>query len=123
MSSFTTPLVGEYNDAMDIFTLCQPFRYRIGSETSENIITVPAGFVTDFASTPFFIQWLLPHTGLYGKAACLHDYLYQTGMYEREVCDKIFLEAMLVLGVPEWKAYSMYKAVRIFGNKYYRGVK
>ena len=64
MSSFTTPLVGEYNDAMDIFTLWQPFSYRIGSVTSTEIITVPAGFVTDFASTPFFIQWLLPHTGL-----------------------------------------------------------
>ena len=52
----------------------------------------------------------------------MHDYLYQTGMYDREACDNIFLEAMLVLGVPEWKAIAMYKAVRIFGKQYYRGV-
>lgn len=123
MSSFTTPLRGEYNDEMTTFTLTEQFRYRIGSMESKIIITIPIGFSTDFASTPKFMHWLIPPTGIYGKAAVLHDYLYSTGMYSRQQCDDIFLEAMLVLGVPKWKAYSMYKAVREFGAKHYRSEK
>ena len=121
MSSFTTPLVGTFDDNMTRFTLTEQFRYRIGSMESTEIITVPAGYTTDFASTPKVIQWLIPPTGQYGKAAVIHDYLYSTGLYSREKADEIFYEAMLVLGVPKWKAYSMFKAVRMFGGSHYKG--
>ena len=121
MSSFTTPLVGTFDDNMTRFTLTEQFRYRIGSMESTEIITVPVGYTTDFASTPKVIQWLIPPTGQYGKAAVIHDYLYSTGLYSREKADEIFYEAMLVLGVPKWKAYSMFKAVRMFGGSHYKG--
>jgi hypothetical protein len=37
--------------------------------------TVPAGFVTDFATSPRFLHWLWLPYGAYTRAAVLHDYL------------------------------------------------
>ena len=123
MSSFTTPLRGEFNDKMDSFTLTEEFVYHITFKDSGHYIRVPAGFSTDFASTPKWLHWMLPPTGIYGKAAVLHDYLYSVYYTDsREFADKIFLEAMLVLGVPKWKANTMYKAVRLFGGSHYKSV-
>ena len=36
---------------------------------------VPLGFQTDFASVPHVLTWLVPRTGIYNRAAVLHDYL------------------------------------------------
>jgi len=36
---------------------------------------VRAGFVTDFATVPRFLSWLIPTYGLYTLAAIVHDYL------------------------------------------------
>jgi len=117
MSSFTTPLRGEYNDVMTLFTLTEPFEfYDVAGKT----YSVPVGFTTDFASIPKWLRWLIPPTGLYGKAAVLHDWLYRTGIVSRRRADFIFLRAMRVLGVPKWKRRAMYRAVRAFGQKYYQ---
>jgi len=79
--------------------------------------TIPKGFRTDFASVPKIFWNILPPFGRYGKAALLHDYFYRTQIIPRKEADKIFLEAMLMMGVPAWKAYIMYWAVRLFGWK------
>ena len=34
---------------------------------------VPAGYVTDFATVPWFVQWLLPKQGKWTRPAILHD--------------------------------------------------
>jgi hypothetical protein len=36
--------------------------------------TVPVGFITDFASVPTVVQWLIPSYGKYTLAAIIHDY-------------------------------------------------
>lgn len=123
MSSFTSPLLVRDNGD-DTWTLAEPFRYRVGSEDSYEVIAVPAGFTTDYASVPrAFWAFFSPH-GRHGKAAVLHDYLYQSGglfgCYSRAECDQLFLEAMLVLRVPTWRAQVMYRAVRLFGSKHFR---
>lgn len=38
-------------------------------------VSVPAGYVTDLASVPRPVQWLVPRAGLYNWAAVVHDYL------------------------------------------------
>jgi hypothetical protein len=48
--------------------------YQIGR--TSYVITVPAGFVTDFASTPRAIWAVLPPFGTYQLAAVVHDFLY-----------------------------------------------
>ena len=77
--------------------------------------TVPKGFITDFASVPRCFWSLIPPMGRYGKAALLHDYLYNTKSVSRREADRIFLKTMLMMEVPKWKAYVMYVAVRVFG--------
>lgn len=44
----------------------------------EGRIEVPMNFVTDYASTPWFLWWILPPFGPYKFAAVIHDYLYKT---------------------------------------------
>lgn len=122
MSSFTTPLITKFLDGRD-FELHEQFAYRIGDEKSQLVINVPVGYVTDFASTPRFIWWLLPPTGKYGKAAVVHDFLCQyhkimngsESIYvSRKQGDDIFYEAMEVLKVPKWQRDTMYFAVRAY---------
>ena len=115
MSSFTSPLIVTIMPDGRRGKLFRSFIYHIGSKYSSNFITVPAGFVTDFASSPFFVWSFIPPWGRYSKAAVVHDYIYQTKCRTRKEADDIFYEAMLVLGVPEWKAKLMYSGVRIFG--------
>lgn len=115
MSSFTTPLVVSPLTDGRRWRLVFPFGYDVGYEGSDDRITVPTGFVTDFASTPPPIWWLIPPWGKYGKAAVVHDYLYMVKTRTRKQADVIFREAMVVLGVPEWQVFVMYWAVRLFG--------
>jgi hypothetical protein len=88
-------------------------------------ISAPVGFNTDLASIPRFFHRLFPVNDTHRLAAVLHDYLYSKkgAMPDRTLtrlqCDQIFLEAMRVSGVPEWKAQTMYKAVRLFGSVYW----
>ena len=121
MSSFTSSLIVTPMPDGRNWCLCRPFSYHIGSRHSRKIIIVPVGFVTDFASVPQFLWWWLPYWGKYGKAAVLHDFLYQSHCCHlflkgtRKEADKIFYEAMIVGGTPQRRAYLMYLAVRLFG--------
>lgn len=83
-------------------------------QTSIGIITVPKGKVTDFASVPRILWGLIPPYGRYTEASVVHDYLYSIG-YNRKQADKIFYELMLKAEVNKFKAYTMFKAVRLFG--------
>lgn len=115
--SFHTPLVLEYLDGQN-YRLTSEFKY----DSSVGTFTVPAGFVTDFASIPKPLWNLLPPTGSYGKAAVVHDFLYRTpGQASKEIADAIFLEAMAALDVGVFTRYTMYLAVRLFGGKAYKG--
>lgn len=99
-----------------VWKVSRAFRYYVGVEYSEDFIDVPENFTTDFASIPRIFWTILPPDGEYTQAAVLHDYLYRTHKRSREQADKIFLEAMTVLEVPEWKRNVMFWAVRTFGE-------
>jgi hypothetical protein len=99
------------------------FEYHIGKRYSLDKITVPVNFITDFASSPFFIWSLIPPFGKYTKAAVLHDYIYQTHCRTRKEADDIFYEAMLVSGTKKYKARLMHWGVRLFGFLAWKGAK
>ena len=113
MSSFTDKLtvtkIGERTWSVE-----RTFTYFIGEESSNEFITIPKGFVTDFASIPRVFWVILPPDGEYTQAAVLHDYMCSTSMFPMKKIDKIFLEAMVVLKVPAWKRNTIYWAVRIW---------
>ncbi len=115
MSSFTDPLIIEVQANGVNGKLLQEFDYHVGVETSPDIIHVPVGFETDFASVPWGLWTIFPKLGRYSKAAVVHDYLYTSKIRSRHMSDLIFLEAMEVLGVQVWQRYPMYYAVRLFG--------
>lgn len=100
--------------------LLNSLEYRVGSADSTEVIIVPKGFITDFASVPRGLWNIFPPFGEWAAAAVIHDYLYKTkgldGRYTRKQADKIFKEAMEVLEVPKWKRELMHKAVNVFGK-------
>jgi hypothetical protein len=107
-------MVGRYS-----FELLAPFEFHVGDYPSDEVIRVPAGFVTDLASVPRVLWSILPPHGRYAKAAIVHDYLYVHAIRNKAYADKVFLEAMEVLGVPTLKRKAMYLAVRLFGRGNY----
>lgn len=86
--------------------------------------TVPAGFVTDLTSVPWFARWLVGRWGKYGWAAVLHDAAYR-GMFPgmtREQADYLFLVFMRVCNTPAWQQVALYGAVRVFGWLFWQRV-
>lgn len=79
-------------------------------------VTVPAMFVTDFASIPRGFWTALRPDGDYAYAAVIHDYLYWTQPVARDVADDIFRLAMEELSVPSTTVTLIYRAVRAGGG-------
>lgn len=80
--------------------------------------TIPKGFVTNLASVPKILWWLLPPYGKYTEAVVWHDYCYSKVDTKRKQDDKQFKILMLDNGTKLWKVNVMYLGVRIFGKKY-----
>lgn len=80
-----------------------------------DVVLVPAGFVTDYASVPRapLTYWLFGGVG--DEAAVVHDFLYETGAVPRDRADKVYGEALAACGVPAWRRGPMVLAVRLFG--------
>ena len=86
-------------------------------ETEGMTIQVGKGFDFDGASVPQAL-WsfgLSPMAGGYQRSATLHDALYAGEIFDRSICDDLFLEAMGSDGVGYFKRYAMYWAVRSAG--------
>ncbi|EPB4370891.1 DUF1353 domain-containing protein [Citrobacter freundii] len=120
MSKFTTPAVLEMLDDYR-WRLVEPFEFWL-TESPDDVIHVPAGYVTDLASVPRLLWSVFPPHGRYAKAAIIHDWLYDNALRTKKEADKIFLDAMKVLKVPAWRRLMMYCAVRLFGRGNYERV-
>jgi hypothetical protein len=89
--------------------------------------TVPAGFITDFASVPGFVFWR-SKSGKHNEASVLHDAMY-SGEVEvvphriitRKDADLLFRDAMQASGVGKWSRNVMYAAVRLGGKGRFHG--
>jgi len=108
------------------------------------VVSVPAGFVTDFASIPRGFRNVLSINGSHRLAAVVHDYLYAKSgkvlakanvyadgavidapapfdvCYSRKDADKVFKVLMRLEGVSGFVAGTMYRAVRLFGGLHLR---
>jgi len=107
-----------FGDGQDS-VLIAPLEYKIGQ--SEFIITVPAGFVTDFASTPHAIWASLPPTGHYLLAALVHDFLYWDQGCTRRQADDLLYAAMAESQVKSSDRDNIWKAVRRIGGAAWDG--
>jgi hypothetical protein len=111
------PLI-PFGDGQDS-VLTADLQYRIA--TSDSIIVVPAGFVTDFASTPRAIWAVLPPVGNYQLAAVVHDFLYWDQGCTREQADNLLRAAMTESKVEPVKRDIIWQAVRRFGTSAWDG--
>ena len=101
----------EYNTAT-------PEIWKLLEDYSRDDIVVPAGFITDLASTPRFAWAFFPRWGRYAEAAVVHDYLCVLGLgYTAKQIDTIFYRHMVEDGAAHWRAFIMWTAVRAFGKK------
>ena len=101
---------GDGRDSM----LTENLQYRVLQTTF--VVVVPAGFVTDFASTPRALWSVIPPTGRYQLAAVVHDFLYWDQACAREQADAIFRVAMFESNVKPFERDLMWQAVRRFGQ-------
>jgi Protein of unknown function (DUF1353) len=92
----------------------QPLTYRIG--VSKEQLTVPVGFVTDFASIPQALQSIIRQNGPYILPAVVHDYLYWDQGCTRVQADQIFLLAMIENNVGTVHRNAIYQAVAAAGS-------
>lgn len=93
--------------------------WRLGApllwEDEHEAIAVPEGFLTDLASIPRAVQWLIPVNGPHRRAAILHDYLFVIQDRDRASVDRLFVQAMESDGVGWLTRRTMYAAVRAGG--------
>ncbi len=115
MSRFTENLVVTPLPDGRRWIVLSDFGYEVGKEGSDDVVNVPIGFRTDFASIPRPLWIFLPRWGKYGNAAVIHDYLYLEQLRTRKKSDAIFLEGMEVLEVGYIQRYSIFLAVRLGG--------
>lgn len=87
-------------------------RYALGKR-----FIIRKGFVTDGASIPKSLWWLVgsPFTGNYTESAVIHDGLYASHLLPKEIADDVFLALMKQDDVNWLRRYAMYTAVALFG--------
>lgn len=126
--------------------LCEPVSYRIVDMPDSEVVNVPPRFRTDFASVPRPFWAIISPWGRHGRAAIVHDFLYQLGGVtdvaarsmrrpSKREADRIFRQAMgvldrVILGrtrFPQfriwfagWRRWVMWAAVALFGFRAYK---
>jgi hypothetical protein len=100
--------------------------YFCASRTGQ-VIRIPRGYQTDFASIPGVARLLIDRFGTSLEPAAVHDWLYSVGQGTTEAqqeagraeADRIFLDALEDNGVGFATRTIMYVAVRLFGGGAY----
>lgn len=116
MSGFTDPLVVSPMADWRNWVLQEPFGYIPQDPDLGGPAKAPIGFVTDFATVPPPLRWLLPQFGSYGYATVIHDWLYWHQDRTRDQADRLFLAAMRELKVRGLLRWIMYLGVVVFGG-------
>ena len=100
-----------------IFRLAKDFVVSYGDE----LITVPANFETDLASTPrlpiVFMSTAFRFSNI--RASVVHDYLYTVKTYPRIYADKVFYN----LSQHDKDSFTnriMWLGVRVFGKSHWK---
>lgn len=117
---FANHLIAEQYDRWT-WQLTSPLIYR---DPAHDTITVPTGFVTNFASIRslrLIANPIYATLAGYGNAACtVHDFLYEGSSLSRKECDGVLYRALRAEGVARWRAILFYIGVRIGGKSHYQ---
>lgn len=112
-NAVTPASVAKFGDKY--FVVTREFKYRILA--TNEVIIVPAGFVTDLASVPRVLwSFGLSPIDSYMNPAILHDYLYWDQRCSKEEADSVLGLAMYEGRVNPVKMFAVYRAVSLFGK-------
>jgi len=85
------------------------------------VLVIPCGFVTDFASVPRIFWSLIAPVGHYNLASVIHDWFYTYKTKTRKFADREFLNWMnFTIPKTKFRNWLMYACVRLFGSKRYK---
>jgi len=116
MSHFSTAFIAEAVEKG--WKLQQELVYY--SDLLGKTIVVPKGYFTDLASVPQIMQFVVPVANARNrKAAVVHDYLCTHGVElgivaNQKQADKVFREALRVLGLGRVRSAALYYPVRTY---------
>ena len=126
MKRVVDPIRVESVSGTDEWILLEPFKWHVGAYNSDEVIIVPAGFKTDFASIPAPIKVFINPVGKIKPAALVHDYLYHLKgkyspeqIYTRKQSDIIFLRIMEAVEMKWLERRTAYRGVRLGGWVYW----
>lgn len=106
--------ISRFADPMYFVT--RPIEWHPNPGQTLPAVTVPIGFVTDFASIPRVFWSLLRPDGLYTYPAILHDYLYWFQTTDRGTADNVLYAGMEDFNVGAATKKTIYEAVHSFGG-------
>jgi hypothetical protein len=95
--------------------LSQPIDWSPNAGQALPPVSVPKGFVTDFASIPRALWTSLPRDGDYVWAAVVHDYLYWFQTTTKEIADSVLKAAMVDFDIPALTRTAIYQGVNLGG--------
>jgi len=107
---FITPLRAEAIQGRH-WKLLAPLIYRGRHQE----LVVPAGFVTDLGSVPWWATWLVPRDDEGRPAYVLHDYHYRTGQVSRRDADGILRRTLRERGYGRVRRWTAWAGVRLGG--------
>ena len=117
---FLTPLKVE-ECGNDKWRLLDHLKYE---SLEDDIIVIPKGFVTDFASVPRIPIAFLLVGDVAHRAATLHDYCYSfDSPVSRQEADSLLKEAARAEGTSWWRCQLLWLGVRMFGEPFYKAKK
>ena len=96
--------------------------FKFAIDRTNDVITIPKGFVTNLCSIPRIAYTLFPRSVKNNLAGCVHDYLYSIGYETRKVSDLIFKDILGLSDVTVKRYKKMFTSVRLFGSFFYKAV-
>jgi len=110
--------IWKHDGIKETWIIHEPFTY---TASNGDVISVEAGYETDFASIPEILGFILQKDGPYSQAAVAHDRAYGAHLFPRERCDEMLYEAMgdTEVPTPEFERRLIYDHVRLYGWMFY----
>ena len=104
------------------YVVAEAYTVSFNLDGRRRTVTVPKGMLTDLASVPRFLRFLVGRVGPHLEAAIVHDYQYIAWQvnkipptkHMRRFADALMLAAMNAAGL-RCRAWGIYCAVRLFG--------
>jgi len=102
--------------------LCPVYRVGLLSDglLEGVVVRIPKGFLTDLASVPWPLRWLMNPKGPQQESFAMHDYLYTLAGCSRWLADSLMRQAMADQNAPVFRRIIVFYLVRLFGWAYRR---